>query len=158
MAVRPPWENERYIEIEKNNAVIEEDVNTNEHSAAEPHLPSDKANKSPINNADLLVIAKRQKTLLGVLLLSILTFILLIIFIKPSQEQLNIFASIFALSIIWFTARLCLKIYALPKAIVMIILSFIPVVSLLVLLIANVKSTRLLRSKGFRVGLMGANI
>ena len=107
---------------------------------------------------NILIIAKRQKYLLIVFFMY---FLLAGIAgsagpdIKP-LIQLSLLPVM--LAVVIFTAVLCWKVYGTTVAIIMTILSIIPLINILVMLSANSRANQLIKSKGFRVGLLGANI
>lgn len=56
------------------------------------------------------------------------------------------------------TFKLCSGLgYSLPAKVILLVLMFVPLVSVLVLLILNRKATERLRAAGYRVGLLGAS-
>lgn len=56
------------------------------------------------------------------------------------------------------TFRLCSSLgYSLPAKVILMVLMFVPLVSVLVLLVLNRKATERLRAAGYRVGLLGAS-
>jgi len=107
---------------------------------------------------EILTIAKRQKALLY----TFLAYILLPFFLafmgaaaEPAAPFLYLFIII---AILFFTARLSLKLYGKIGSTVITILMIIPLINLLALLRVNAKANDLIKGKGFRVGLIGANI
>ena len=55
------------------------------------------------------------------------------------------------------TFRLCSGLgYSMPVRVILIVLMFVPLVSLVVLLVLNAKATARLRAAGYHVGLLGA--
>ena len=65
--------------------------------------------------------------------------------------------AIFICSIVFFVKlRLAMK-KSLPLTIIAVILLFIPLVGLLILLLNSAAATKILRSAGLRVGLMGVS-
>ena len=107
---------------------------------------------------DVLEVAKRQKALLYTFLVYILLGIATGVIDPELKLVLQLFVIPVMIAIVVFTARLCLKLYGKTGAIIMIVLSFVPLINLIVLLIANSKANKQIKSKGFRVGLIGANI
>ncbi|OOG37507.1 hypothetical protein [Rhodanobacter sp. C05] len=56
------------------------------------------------------------------------------------------------------TYRLCSGLgFSMASRVILIVLMFVPLVSLIVLLVLNAKATAKLRSAGYRVGLLGAS-
>ncbi|MBE9029859.1 hypothetical protein IQ266_08970 [filamentous cyanobacterium LEGE 11480] len=96
--------------------------------------------------ADLMGIAKHQKTILWLLLLSL----------AASFVGLT---PITALIQLYFIYKLAMAV-RLSKAemVIYVIMAFIPFISLLALASLNSKATDVLKSNGIRVGLMGAKM
>ena len=135
MAVQPPWENESY----------------------ETSKPDSSEQNGIDGLREILVVAKRQKSLLYAFLMLILLAISLPIFIGNITDDVQLIFFPIHLAIIILMARLSLKLYGKAGAIFMIVLSIVPVISILALLIVNAKANKLIKSKGFRVGFLGAN-
>jgi len=115
-------------------------------------------NETEINMSYVLQIAKRQQALLIAFMLYILTAggsAAVSPEIKPLVQLLIL--PIMVLIII-FTARLSYKIFGKVGATIFTILSIIPLINLIVILIVNSKASKIIKSKGFRVGLAGANV
>jgi len=74
------------------------------------------------------------------------------------QLMLQILAICLVLAVVIFTARFVLLFYGKLGAIIMIVLSIIPLINLLVLLSANSRANKAIKNAGFRVGLIGANV
>lgn len=106
---------------------------------------------------NILVIAKRQKALL----VTFLAYFLIAGFSGSADPELKPFIQLAALplmiAVVVFTARLTLRLYGKLGATIMILLSIIPLINLIVVLIANSRANKLIKNKGFRVGLVGAN-
>jgi hypothetical protein len=128
---------------------------TNIYEAPKADLSIEKGNDE---FHEILVIAKRQKALLYTFLIYLLISGATGVVSADVKPLLQLTALPIIISVVIFTARLCLKLYDKASAIFMIVLSIIPLVNLIILLIANSKATKLIKSKGFRVGLVGANI
>ena len=111
---------------------------------------SDKLNK-------VLQVAKRQKALIYTFLAYFFAAAL-----QGLPQEAKVFASFIILpiwiAIIILNARLCLKVYGTFTAILLIILGIIPLINFLVVLSASSRANKLIRSAGFKVGFMGANI
>ena len=112
------------------------------------------------NNDDLkntLIIAKRQKALL----LAFLAYFILAGISGSAGPEIKPLLQLLALplmiAIVVLTARLTLRLYGTVAAVIMIILSIIPIINLIIILIANSKANKVIKNKGFRVGLAGAN-
>jgi energy-coupling factor transporter transmembrane protein EcfT len=105
----------------------------------------------------ILEIAKRQKALLYTFLIYILLSVLSEAVSADLRPIIQLLILPAALAVVIFTARLCWNLYGKLGAIIMIILSFVPLINLLVLLFANSKANSLIKSGGFKVGFMGAN-
>ena len=114
-----------------------------------------KHDSEELNN--ILIIAKRQQSLL----LAFLAYILLAVLTSGASSELKPFLQLLILptmlAIIVFTAHLTLRLYGKPTAIIMIILSIIPLVNFPIMLIANSRAIKTIKSRDFRVGLMGEN-
>ena len=135
MAITPPWENDRYT-TPKSDATVEKDI--------------EQLRKT-------LTIAKRQKSLLCALLLLILSAISLPIFLGDITPNAQLVLLPLQIAILILMARLCFKLYGAAAALLLTILTVIPVIGLLALLVANAKANNVIKSKGFSVGILGAN-
>lgn len=104
------------------------------------------------------MIAQRQKVLLYAFLLCILLVALspmFIGYIAPYEQVLFLLPQLVIVALI---ARLSVRLYGKVGAILIILFSMIPIVSFLALLIANAKANKMIKSSGFSVGFMGANL
>lgn len=106
----------------------------------------------------ILVIARRQKALLMGFLAYILVAGLSSSASPGLQPLIPMVMLLIALAIVILISRLTLCLYSLPVAIMIIILSFIPLINLLILLMVNSRANKTIKNAGFRVGLIGANI
>lgn len=124
---------------------------------------SPKANLINTNNIEadelykVLQVAKRQKALVY----TFLTYFFAVA-LQGLPPELKIIAS-FVIFPIWiaiiiFNARLCLMVYGKFTAVLLIILGIIPILNFLVVLSASSRANRLIKTAGFKVGFMGANI
>jgi hypothetical protein len=97
------------------------------------------------------------------IMICILVYIAAIIgqFLLPRPEGTMI-ATIVALGAVLagvvFVFRLATKVYSTGTGIVLGLLTFVPLLGLIVLLTVNSKATRLLRAQGVSVGLLGARM
>lgn len=115
-------------------------------------------NDEDTDNSNILIVAKRQKALL----LTFLAYFLIAGFTGAASPELKPLMQLaglpLMLAVVVFTARLTLRLYGRWVAILMIILSIIPLVNLIIVLVANSKANKTIKNSGFRVGLIGANI
>lgn len=136
MAIRPPWEKHNIYNSTKSG--LSTPIKTNELH-------------------ETLVIAKRQKALLYTFLLYMLVGAL-----AGVNEEIKTLVQLtllpIALAFVIFTTRLSLKLYGTFGAILMAILSLVPLINVLVLLRVNLAASKHIQSSGFKVGMMGANI
>ncbi len=106
----------------------------------------------------LLLIATRQKNLL----LTFFVYILIVGFgatVTPEIKTLVQLAQIFIMLVIVFlTARLSFCLYGKVGATIMTILSIIPIINIIIILITSSKATKIIKTNGFKSGLMGADI
>lgn len=113
--------------------------------------------ESEISLESVLVVAKRQKTLLIIFLV----YLLLVGFGAAASPEIKPILQLLVLPImvliIIFTARLSFKVFGKVGATMATILSIIPLINLITILVVNSKASKLIKSKGFRVGLIGAN-
>lgn len=114
------------------------------------HLQAEELNK-------VLKVAKRQKALVYTFLAYFFAVAL-----QGLPPELKVIAS-FVIFPIWiaiiiFNARLCLMVYRRFTAVLLIILGIIPILNFLVVLSASSRANRLIKTAGFNVGFMGANI
>ena len=110
------------------------------------------------------MIAKRQRVLLLTVCIYFMTAGLIYMFsdsLELTSTELEFLSQLLLLPIVLariiFTARLCWKLYSKVDAIIMTVLSTFPVLELLVLLQISYKTNKIISSKGFKVGLMGAD-
>ena len=103
---------------------------------------------------EIVRVAKNQTALLYCVLANLLVY-LVSAWLRPLMPLA--WVAIFICSIVFFVKlRLAMK-KSLLLTIIAVILLFIPLVGLLILLINSSAATRILRSAGLRVGLMGVS-
>ena len=103
---------------------------------------------------EIVRVAKNQTALLYCVLANLLVY-LVGAWLRPLMPLA--WVAIFICSIVFFVKlRLAMK-KGLPLTIIAVILLFIPLVGLLTLLINSAAATKILRSAGLRVGLMGVS-
>ncbi|VAX01112.1 hypothetical protein MNBD_GAMMA22-2550 [hydrothermal vent metagenome] len=104
-----------------------------------------------------LSIAKRQKALIY----SFLSYLILAGIVTQIGPEHKIYLQILIipifLAIVVSTARLSWPLYSKIMAIILIILSIIPLVNLIIFLVINSRANNRIKNDGFRVGFMGAN-
>jgi hypothetical protein len=109
---------------------------------------------------DLKKVAKQQRTLIYCILTEILLMVARIA-VSGSIPMLGLlFALIYlgvAVTAAVFIFMLAISLYNVGLGVVLGILALIPLLGLLILLMVNGKATKLLRSHGVRVGLLGAD-
>jgi hypothetical protein len=115
--------------------------------ASRPPVPKEKApllKAIQYNDLETLDVAKHQKNVLWVLVLTLLTF---------WMPFVSIVTGIFGVVFIYRLAK------ALKSSLawLYIVLSFIPFVNLIAVIVLNSRATNVLKAHGIRVGLMGAN-
>ncbi|MGL5095286.1 MAG: hypothetical protein ACRDD1_06840 [Planctomycetia bacterium] len=110
---------------------------------AAPTTDGNFATNGAWTNAEIVEVAKRQKQILWMILLSIVA-----IFIPFATIVTGIIQ-------VFFIYKLAIAVRS-KAAWVYIVLAFIPLVGLLALLSINGKATKILQSNGLKVGLMGA--
>lgn len=112
---------------------------------------------APVRN-DIRDIAIRQKAIqfciLGYFVFGLLSVFRVVPFPLSIVTSLGVLASIITGAV--FVFMLAMSLYSTTTGIVLGILTFIPLVGLIVLLIVNGKATNVLRQNGITVGLMGA--
>jgi len=101
--------------------------------------------QEPWTKQDLLEVAKRQKSIIGLMLISFLTMCIPFATIVTGIIQ------------IYFIYKLAVAL-RMSAAWVYIILAFIPLVGLIALLVINGKATKRLKKNGIKVGLLGARM
>lgn len=105
----------------------------------------------------VLQVAKRQKALIYTFLAYFFAAAL-----QGLPQEIKVIASLVIfpiwIAIIIFNARLCLKVYGRFTAVLLIILGIIPLINFLVVLAASSRANKFIKSAGFKVGFMGANI
>lgn len=106
---------------------------------------------------NLLTVGSRQKALLRALLVYLLV-IVGSVFLPSVREFEQLLLLLVGIAIVYLTARLCWALYGRGSAIVLTLLSCIPYVNIVIILLASGKATKILKGKGFKVGLLGANL
>ncbi|WP_136808777.1 hypothetical protein [Desulfosediminicola flagellatus] len=106
---------------------------------------------------NLLTVGSRQKALLRALLVYLLV-IVGSVFLPAVREFEQLLLLLVGIVIVYLTARLCWALYGRGSAILLTLLSCIPYVNIVIILLASGKATRILKGKGFKVGLLGANL
>jgi hypothetical protein len=128
--------------------------------AAPPPIPLDYV--TPVTRGQSVrKIALRQRELVYALLFAIISVALQVwaVFNFNLVAFLPLFELIglgIRILVIVFIFRMALALYSTGLAVVLGIISLIPLIGLITLLIMNTKATRLLREAGIHVGLMGA--
>lgn len=121
-----------------------------------PYQPTSEAVSGTSMN--LVNVARYQKGIIFCILFNLLGYGLP--FFLP--DGLLIFFSLLlvgtAIGSLVYTVMLATQVYSTGLAILMGILAIVPCVGLIVLLIINGKATSVLRAKGIKVGLFGANM
>jgi hypothetical protein len=118
-----------------------------------------------LSRQDLYNVAIYQK----VILLCILVYLVVVIVslvaritqvVLPLEAQLFMGIAVLASAVVAtvFVFMLALKMYSTGAGIVLGLLTLIPCIGLITLLIINQKATRLLRKRGYKVGLLGARL
>ena len=103
---------------------------------------------------EIVQVAKNQTFLLYCVLAKLL-FYLISLLLGPLMPVVGLAALV--CSIVFFVKlRLAMK-KSLPLTVIAVILLFIPLVGLLILLLNSAAATKILRSAGLRVGLMGVS-
>ena len=122
-----------------------------------PIMPYNSPTPDEIMRGDLREIASRQRAIM----ICILIYLIAIVgqFALPPMLRIVVGLGMFAVSVVAavFIFMLAIKLYNTGLGIVLGILTLVPIVGLIVLLIVNGKATRVLKSKGIHVGLLGAN-
>lgn len=107
---------------------------------------------------NILVIAKRQK----ILLMTFLVYFILAGYSGSANVDIKPFLQLMLLplmlAVVILTALLSIRLYGKIGATIMIVLSIVPLINLIIILIVNGSANKLIKSKGFRVGLVGADI
>lgn len=105
----------------------------------------------------VLQVAKRQKALIYIFLAYFFAAAL-----QGLPQEIKAFVGLIILplwiAIIIFNARLCLKVYETFTAVLLITLGITPLINFLVVLSASSRANKLIKSAGFKVGFMVANI
>ena len=133
-------------------------------------LPTGHRHRSKKNSAhtpNTVIVAKSQKFVLWALLANIFLSIAIQVVPKleiPPQLMLATSGGLFLLALVViaftmiFTFQLTKELSGTGVAVLYAILVIIPCISLIVLYLVSNKATALLQAKGFKVGLMGANL
>lgn len=120
------------------------------------------ADTSSVNNngketPDILAVATRQRAMMLTLLAYIAVIIGTMFFPVVRQNEYLLMIPVI-LAIVFFTARLCWVVYGKGAAILLTVLSCVPYVSIIIMLLVSSRATKMLKEKGLKVGLLGANI
>jgi len=142
---------------------------------APPRLPGSFSSNGAYSNAEIIVIANRQKAMIWLILASVAAtgsqfFPFLDMAIVAADDRQNAMIWLKYTALLMFVIRFVVMgilsmvfVYRLaratrsPEAGVYAVLALIPFVSLVGLLIVSSDATAALRRRGIRVGLMGAN-
>jgi hypothetical protein len=110
------------------------------------------------NREDLRTVAQYQKVVILCILAYLVAIVAQVVF--PRELELVTGLLIVAVGIVGtvFVFLLAIKTYKPAIGVALGILTLIPCVGLIVLLIINAKSTRILRSNGIKVGILGAKL
>ncbi len=106
---------------------------------------------------DILTVATRQRAMMMTLLAYIAVIIGTMFLPVVRQNEFLLMIPV-VLAIVFFTARLCWVVYGKGPAILMTVLCCIPYVSIIIMLLVSSRATKMLKEKGLKVGLLGANI
>ena len=118
----------------------------------------DRETLSSVDGDKVLTVAKRQRTLIYTFLIYIVLAAITGFVGDDMRPLLQILAIPVALTVVIMTARLCLKVYSIVIAIILIILSFVPLLNILVLLAASSRANKYIKDSGFKVGFLGADV
>lgn len=113
---------------------------------------------TPVGRTDLRTVALRQKAIMYCILGYLACAILQMVAPFPLNLMFSLAVLAAAVTGAVFVFMLCFAIYSTGTAVVLGILTLVPLVGLIVLLIVNGKATGILRQRGLRVGLMGADM
>lgn len=117
------------------------------------------ASRAPrLTRQELYSVAYYQKIILWCLLAYVIAVIAQ--FTVPSEVRLVMGITFIGVGILAavFVFMMALKVYGTTMGIVLGIMTLIPLVGLIALLVINQKATKLLTQRGYRVGLMGADL
>jgi len=106
---------------------------------------------------DLRKVAVAQKGIM-VCILVYLVAIALVAVLQPSPLVRLLLIVPLILASAGFTIMLAMQVYGMAGGILMGILALVPCMGLLVLLLINARATKVLRSNGIQVGLLGADL
>jgi hypothetical protein len=114
--------------------------------------------KPGLSRQDLYSVAIYQK----VILLCILCYLVAVVAQFALPPHLRLFLGLgfigVAIAATVFVFMLAIKLYGVGGGVVLGILTLIPLIGLIVLLVVNGKATAVLQKRGYRVGLLGANL
>ncbi|MBP5586974.1 MAG: hypothetical protein J6Y92_11555 [Lentisphaeria bacterium] len=107
----------------------------------------------------IIAIAKNQKYVLIFLLFRIISYLLMCGMAGNVLEQLfRLLALMFSILTVIFFVKLMIALKtAAVWVVIRAVLSFIPIIGLVVLLVVNSKATKVLKSAGIEIGLLGAS-
>ncbi len=108
-------------------------------------------------------VAVRQRAIMWCILFYICAFVLYFAVVLETKSLIAVgLGMLVVVGVIVLTVvcvfRLALSIYSTATAITVGILTLIPYLGILILLIINSKATKILRTNGIKVGLMGAKV
>ncbi len=110
-----------------------------------------------INN--ILNIAKKQRNLLIVFFLYLLAVGVIAAISDPAvTEKIRFIAIPLAIAVVVLVGVLAFTIYGKPAAVLLTILCIVPLINLIIFFVVNGRANKIIKSKGYRVGLAGADI
>jgi hypothetical protein len=111
-----------------------------------------------LSQQDLRSVALYQK----IILLWVLVYLLTVFaqFVIPAELRSLLGIALVGIGVVAavFVFLLSLKIFSTGTGIVLAILTLIPIIGLIALLVINQKATTILKNKGYKVGLLGADL
>ena len=108
---------------------------------------------------DTLHIAKKQRNLLIVFFLYLLAVGAIAAISDPATvANIKYFAIPLAIAVIVFVGILAFTIFGNFTAVLLTVLCIVPLINLIVFFVVNGRANKIIKSKGYRVGLAGADI
>lgn len=110
---------------------------------------------------DFVDLARRQRQFLGIILLILIVNAAALFIQPPQQSLLRGVATLLSLASLYFVYKLVVAVLPASSTWIIIayfVLSFIPLINLLLLAYVNSLATKRLRLTGLRIGLLGAKL
>ncbi len=111
------------------------------------------------STSNILNIAKKQRNLLIAFFLYLLAVGIIAAISDPAvTAKIRLIAIPLAIAVVILVGVLAFTIYGKPAAILLTILCIVPLINLIIFFVVNGGANKIIKSKGYSVGLAGADI